>query len=79
MVVQEMVLLGSVVALLVLVLVRALLQAAELVRVEALVLALEQELALVQQELVQARSAMVLAQAREWEFHRESGKAREME
>jgi Tfp pilus assembly protein FimT len=32
-----------------------------------------------EKELVQARSAQVLAQAREWEFHRESGKAREMD
>lgn len=72
MVVQETVLLLAVVALLALVLVRALLQAVQLLRLEAQVEALEQE-------LVQARSAMVLAQAREWEFHRESGKAREME
>lgn len=72
MVVQEQVLLLALVALLALVLVRALLQAVQLARALARVEALEQE-------LVQARSAMVLAQAREWEFHRESGKAREME
>jgi hypothetical protein len=72
MVVQEKVLLGAVVALLAMVLVRALHQAVQLARAEAQVRVLEQE-------LVQARSAMVLAQAREWEFHRESGKAREME
>lgn len=41
-------------------------------KAQARVLVLEKELA-------QARSAMVLAQAREWEFHRESGKAREMD
>ena len=70
--VQETVLLLSVVALLALVLARALVQAFQLARAEARVLVLEQEVA-------QARSAMVLAQAREWEFHRESGKAREME
>ncbi len=72
MVVQETVLLLAVVALLALVMARALLQAVQLLRLEAQVEALEQE-------LVQARSAMVLAQAREWEFHRESGKAREMD
>ena len=72
MVVQETVLLLAVVALLALVLVRALLQAVQLLRLEAQVEALEQE-------LVQARSAMVLAQAREWEFHRESGRHQAME
>ena len=72
MVVQEKVLLGAVVALLAMVLVRALHQAVQLARAEARVRVLEQELA-------QARSAMVLAQAREWEFHRVSGKAREMD
>lgn len=72
MVVQEQVLLLALVALLALVLVRALLQAVQLVRALARVEALEQE-------LVQVRSALVLAKAREWEFHRESGKAREME
>jgi hypothetical protein len=70
--VQETVLLLAVVALLALVLARATVQAFQLARAEARVLVLEKELA-------QARSAMVLAQAREWEFHRESGKAREME
>ena len=70
--VQEMVLLLAVVAPLALALARALVLAFQLARAEARVLVLEQELA-------QARSAMVLAQAREWEFHRESGKAREME
>ena len=69
--VQETVLLLAVVALLALVMARALVQAFQLARAEARILVLEQELA-------QARSAMVLAQAREWEFHRESGKAREM-
>lgn len=64
---QEIVLLLAVTALLALVLVRALLQAVQLVRAEARVEALEQE-------LVQVRSALVLAQAREWEFHRESGR-----
>lgn len=72
MVVQEQVLLLALVALLALVLVRALLQAVQLARALARVEALEQE-------LVQVRSALVLAKAREWEFHRESGKAREME
>lgn len=72
MVVQETVLLLALVALLALVLVRALLQAVQLLRLEAQVEALEQE-------LVQARSAMVLAQAREWEFHRESGRHQAME
>lgn len=72
MAVQETVLLLAVVALLALVLVRALLQAVQLLRLEAQVEALEQE-------LVQARSAMVLAQAREWEFHRESGRHQAME
>ena len=72
MVVQEQVLLLAVVALLALVLVRALLQAVELLRLEARAEALEQE-------LVQVRSALVLAQAREWEFHRESGRHRAME
>lgn len=32
-----------------------------------------------EKELSQVRSALILAQAREWEFHRESGKAREMD
>jgi hypothetical protein len=72
MVVQETVLLLAVVALLALVLARALHQAVQLVRAEARVRVLEQELA-------QARSAMVLAQAREWEFHRESGRHQAME
>jgi len=72
MVVQETVLLLAVVALLALVLARALHQAVQLARAEARVLVLEQEVA-------QARSAMVLAQAREWEFHRESGRHRAME
>jgi len=72
MVVQETVLLLAVVALLALVMARALLQAVQLLRLEAQVEALEQE-------LVQARSAMVLAQAREWEFHRESGRHQAME
>jgi hypothetical protein len=70
--VQETVLLLSVVALLALVLARALVQAFQLARAEARVLVLEQEVA-------QARSAMVLAQAREWEFHRESGRHQAME
>ena len=43
-----------------------------LVRAKARVEALEQE-------LVRVRSELVLVKAREWEFHRESGKAREME
>ena len=72
MVVQETVLLLAVVALLALVLARALHQAFQLARAEARVLVLEQEVA-------QARSAMVLAQAREWEFHRESGRHQAME
>jgi len=72
MVVQEKVLLGAVVALLAMVLVRALVQAVELARAEARVKALEQE-------LVQVRSALVLAKAREWEFHRESGRHQAME
>ena len=70
--VQETVLLLAVVALLALVMARALLQAVQLLRLEAQVEALEQE-------LVQARSAMVLAQAREWEFHRESARHQAME
>ena len=70
--VQETVLLLSVVALLALALARALALAFQLARLEA-------RLEAQAQELVEARSAMVLAQAREWEFHRESGKAREME
>ncbi len=70
--VQETVLLLAVVALLALALARALVLAFQLARAEA-------RLRVLEQELVQARSAMVLAQAREWEFHRESGKAREME
>lgn len=70
--VQETVLLLSVVALLVLVLARALHQAVLLARLEA-------RLEAQAQELVEARSAMVLAQAREWEFHRESGRHRAME
>jgi hypothetical protein len=77
--VQETALLLSVVGLLVLVLVRALHQAVLMLRLEAQLEALAQELALAQQELVQARSAMVLAQAREWEFHRESGRHQAME
>ena len=70
--VQETVLLLSVVALLALVLARALVQAFQLARAEARLRVLEQELA-------QARSAMVLAQAREWEFHRESARHQAME
>lgn len=69
---QETVLLLATVALLAMVLVRALLQAVQLVQAKARVVALEQE-------LVRVRSELVLAKAREWEFHRESGKAREMD
>ena len=69
---QETVLLLATVALLAMVLVRALLQAVQLVQAKAQVVALEQE-------LVRVRSELVLAKAREWEFHRESGKAREMD
>ena len=72
MVVQETVLLLAVVALLALILARALLQAVQLVRALARVEALEQE-------LVQVRSALILAKAREWEFHRESGRHQAME
>ena len=69
---QETVLLLAVVALLVLVLARALHQAVLLARLEARAEALAQE-------LVEARSALILVQAREWEFHRESGRHRAME
>jgi hypothetical protein len=72
MVVQEQVLLLAVVALLALVLARALHQAVQLVRLEARAEALAQE-------LVEVRSALVLAKAREWEFHRESGRHQAME
>jgi len=72
MVVQETVLLLAVVALLALILARALRQAVQLVRALARVEALEQE-------LVQVRSALILAKAREWEFHRESGRHQAME
>ena len=70
--VEVQVLLGAVAALLVLVLARALHQAVLLARLEARLEALAQE-------LVEARSALILAQAREWEFHRESGRHRAME
>lgn len=70
--VQETVLLLAVVVLLALVLARALVLAFQLARAEARLRVLEQELA-------QARSAMVLAQAREWEFHRESARHQAME
>ena len=70
--VQETVLLLALVALLALALARALVLAFQLARLEA-------RLEAQAQELVEVRSALVLAKAREWEFHRESGKAREME
>ena len=70
--VQETVLLLAVVALLALVLARALHQAVLLARLEARAEALAQE-------LVEVRSALVLAKAREWEFHRESGRHQAME
>ena len=54
-------------ALLVMVLVRALIQAVQLHRAEILVEALEQE-------LISVRSDLVLAQARQWEFNRESAR-----
>ena len=69
---QETVLLLAVVALLALVMARALHQAVLLVRLEARAKALAQE-------LVEVRSALVLAKAREWEFHRESGRHQAME
>jgi hypothetical protein len=69
---QQTVLLLAVSALALVFLVQGLLTALDLARAKALVLVLEKELA-------QARSAMVLAQAREWEFHRESGKHQGME
>lgn len=59
-------------ALLFLVLARAIYQAIQLIQAQARILVLEQE-------LVQVRSELILALAREWEFHRESGKAREMD
>ena len=74
--VQETVLLLALLALLALVLARALVLAFQLARVEARV---EARVLVLEKELAQARSAMVLAQAREWEFHRESGKVREIE
>ena len=55
-----------------LVLARALHQAVLLARLEARAEALAQE-------LVEVRSALVLAKAREWEFHRESGRHQAME
>ena len=69
---QETVLLLAVVALLALVMARALHQAVLLARLEARAEALAQE-------LVEVRSALVLAKAREWEFHRESGRHQAME
>ena len=69
---QQTVLLLAVSGLALVFLVQGLLTALDLARVKALVLVLEKELA-------QARSAMVLAQAREWEFHRESGKHQGMD
>ena len=72
MVVQETVLLLATVALLAMVLVRALLQAVQLVQAKARVVALEQE-------LVRVRSELVLVKAREWEFHRESGRHQAMD
>jgi hypothetical protein len=62
----------SVLALVLLFAFLALAQAFQLSQAKARILVLEKE-------LVQARSAQILAQAREWEFHRESGKAREMD
>ena len=50
----------------------ALAQAFQLSQAKARILALEME-------VVKARSAMVLAQAREWEIHRESGKHQGMD
>ena len=70
--VQEAILLLAVVTLLALVLARALHQAVLLARLEAQVEALSRE-------LVEVRSALVLAKAREWEFHRESGRHQAME
>jgi len=70
--VQEAILLLAVVALLALVLARALHQAVLMARLEARAEALAQE-------LVEVRSALVLAKAREWEFHRESGRHQAME
>jgi len=69
---RETVLLLAVSGLALVFLVQGLLTALDLAREKARVLALEKELA-------QARSAMVLAQAREWEFHRESGRHQAME
>ena len=69
---QETVLLLAVVALLALVLARALHQAVLLARLEARAEALARE-------LVEVRSALVLAKARVWEFHRESGRHQAME
>lgn len=69
---QETVLLLAVVALLAMVLVRALVQAVALLRLEARAEALEQE-------LVRVRSELVLVKAREWEFHRESGRHQAMD
>ena len=42
-------------------------------------LQLKAQVVALEQELVRVRSELVLAKAREWEFHRESGKAREMD
>jgi hypothetical protein len=69
---QQTVLLLAVSALALVFLVQGLLTALDLFRAKAREKALETE-------LVQVRSDLVLAKAREWEFHRESGKAREMD
>ena len=70
--VQETVLLLAVSALALVFLVQGLLTALDLARAKARVKALESE-------LVRVRSDLVLAKAREWEFHRESGKFQGME
>ena len=69
---QGTVLLLAVSGLALVFLVQGLLTALDLARHQELVKVLERE-------LVRVRSELVLAKAREWEFHRESGKHQGME